>query len=88
MQSVTLLCVAIVQIRNVPIDVHARLKEQAAAAGLSLSDYLRGHLERLASERTWAQVAAEIRAAGPVSYTGPSSAELIREAREDAGRGE
>lgn len=39
-----------VQIRNVPEDVHRRLKSRAALAGLSLSDYLLRQV-REASER-------------------------------------
>jgi len=35
-----------IQIRNVPDDLHARLKARAALAGQSLSDYLLGELRR------------------------------------------
>jgi antitoxin FitA len=35
-----------IQIRNVPVDVHRRLKSRAALAGLSLSDYLLLELRR------------------------------------------
>jgi plasmid stability protein len=35
-----------VQIRNVPPDVHRKLKSRAALAGLSLSDYLLLELQR------------------------------------------
>jgi plasmid stability protein len=37
-----------IQIRNVPDDVHKLLRARAAAAGLSLSDYLLGELIRVA----------------------------------------
>ena len=37
-----------IQIRNVPDGVHARLKERAAAGGLSLSDYLKREVTRMA----------------------------------------
>jgi plasmid stability protein len=36
-----------IQIRNVPDDLHRRLKARAAMAGLTLSDYLKGELERV-----------------------------------------
>ncbi len=39
----------IIQIRNVPDDVHAELKARAAANGQSLSDYLLGHAVRVAA---------------------------------------
>jgi hypothetical protein len=37
-----------IQIRNVPDVVHTTLRTRAAAAGVSLSDYALGELERLA----------------------------------------
>jgi plasmid stability protein len=40
----------IIQIRNVPDDVHRTLRSRAAAAGMSLSDYALGELERVAQK--------------------------------------
>ena len=37
-----------IQIRHVPDRLHRRLKARAAASGMTLSDYLRGELERVA----------------------------------------
>jgi hypothetical protein len=37
-----------IQVRNVPDDVHRALRTRAAAAGVSLSDYALGELERAA----------------------------------------
>ena len=37
-----------IQIRNVPDGVHRALRTRAAAAGVSLSDYALGELERVA----------------------------------------
>jgi plasmid stability protein len=37
-----------IQVRNVPDDVHRTLRARAAAAGVSLSDYALGELERAA----------------------------------------
>lgn len=36
-----------IQIRNVPEEVHREVKARAARAGMSLSDYLRREVERL-----------------------------------------
>lgn len=36
------------QVRDVPDDVHAELRRRAAAAGMSLSDFTRQELTRLA----------------------------------------
>jgi hypothetical protein len=37
-----------IQVRNVPDDVHRTLRTRAAAAGVSLSDFALGELERVA----------------------------------------
>ncbi len=37
------------QVRNVPDDVHAELRRRAQAAGVSLSEYLLRELERIAA---------------------------------------
>ncbi|MHB8439208.1 MAG: FitA-like ribbon-helix-helix domain-containing protein [Acidimicrobiales bacterium] len=38
----------VIQIRNVPYDVHRVLRTRAAAAGVSLSDFALAELERVA----------------------------------------
>jgi plasmid stability protein len=47
-----------IQIRDVPEDVHRALRVRAAEAGLSLAEYLRRELERLAAQRSVAEVLA------------------------------
>jgi plasmid stability protein len=37
-----------IQVRDVPTEVHARLRRRAAQAGVSLSDYVRAELEVVA----------------------------------------
>lgn len=64
-----------IQIRNVPDDVHRTLRARAAAAGLSLSDYLLEDITRLAERPPVADV---IRRAA--SRSGGAEAELIVEA--------
>jgi plasmid stability protein len=51
-----------IQIRDVPDDVHATLRSRAAAAGMSMSEYLRGELIRTARQETIAEVMARARA--------------------------
>lgn len=51
-----------IQIRDVPDDVHATMRARAAAAGYSLSDYLRLEITRLARRATVADVLARIQA--------------------------
>jgi len=50
-----------IQIRNVPEKLHRKLKARAAAEGLTLSDYLREEIERLASKPTLKQWAQDVR---------------------------
>lgn len=50
------------QVRNLPDDVHARLKERAAAERMSLSDYVAAQLTSLVQYRTNAEIVAAARA--------------------------
>ena len=51
-----------IQIRNVPDDVHRTLKARASAAGMSLSDYIKRDLEQAASRPTLEEIDARIQA--------------------------
>lgn len=51
-----------IQIRNVPDEISAKLKAQAAAEGRSLSDYLLRELEQMAARPSRAQLIARIKA--------------------------
>lgn len=50
------------QVRNLPDDVHAKLKQRAKDAGMSLSDYVAGQLAELVKYRSNAEILAEARA--------------------------
>ena len=69
-----------IQVRDVPDDVHATLRTRAAAAGLSLSDYLRLEITRLARKPTVADVIARAR----TRHGGASREEIVAAVR--AGR--
>jgi plasmid stability protein len=69
-----------IQIRDVPHDVHRRLKSQAALAGQSLNEYLLARMSELARVPTIPELAERIRER--VAYEGPSSAALIRQDRD------
>lgn len=73
-----------VQVRAVPDEVHARLRSMAAAAGLSLSDYLLRELTELASRPPIAEV---LRRAAERSG-GASGPDIVEEIRRDRDRGE
>jgi plasmid stability protein len=68
------------QIRNVPDDLHRSLKERAAREGTTMSDLVLRELPRLAHKQSPQEVLARIRRREPVG--GPSAAELIREERD------
>ena len=71
-----------IQIRNVPDDLHARLTARAAAARMSLSDYLITELEHLAAQPTWRELGADAAAWPPADVTGEEVAAIIRRERE------
>ncbi|MGH2984565.1 MAG: FitA-like ribbon-helix-helix domain-containing protein [Solirubrobacterales bacterium] len=74
----------LVQVRDVPEEVHRTLKARAAAAGLSLSEYLRTVLARTAARPTPAELSARIEARGAVEPGEPSEVTVrsIRDAGE------
>ncbi len=69
-----------VQIRNVPDDVHLELKIRAAKAGMSLSDYLLAEVRKLVSKPTLEEWFDAVWADEPVEGDW-DAAELIREIR-------
>ena len=73
-----------VQIRNMPDDVHRKLKARAAEQGVSLSDYLLRLAERDASRPTIEELSERIRKRGRVKFSVPT-ADLIREMRDEIG---
>lgn len=50
-----------IQVRNVPDDIHRVLRTRAASAGISLSDFALGELERVAERPPVAEVLARAR---------------------------
>jgi len=70
-----------IQIRNVPPELHRELKSRAALAGMSLSDYLLGEIRQVAERPTTAQILARLRALPPVDLD-VSSADIIRAERD------
>ncbi len=58
-----------VQIRNVPDDLHRRLKSRAALEGKSLSEYLLGEFRQMAERPTDAEIRALLASREPVETT-------------------
>lgn len=77
---------ATIQIRDVPDEVHAEHQARAAAAGMSLQEYLKAELIEAARLRTPAEVVAEVaderRIRGDAGYSARSSASVIRADRD------
>jgi antitoxin FitA len=73
----------LVQIKGVPEEVHRALKSRAALRGQTLSDYLRGELERLARRPTPDELLALLDRDAPVGL-GDSSAAEVHRSRERA----
>ena len=69
-----------IQIRNVPDEVHRRLKSRAALAGLSMSDYVLREIEQVLSRPTRVEVFARIAELPPIELD-PPTAEVLREER-------
>ncbi len=71
-----------IQVRDVPEEIHAVLKSRAALEGMSLSDFLKRELEQLArrpSLREWLESSSQLK---PIAGS-PSAAEVIRQMRDE-----
>jgi len=74
------------QIRNVPDDLHRRLKARAAMSGMSLSDYALAELRRGMERPTRAELLEQL-ASRPVRKLRMSPTAAVRRDRDDrAGR--
>jgi plasmid stability protein len=71
-----------IQVRNVPDKVHRTLKMRAAAAGMSLSDYIKRDLVQTASGPSIEEIDARVRARGPSRVRARTIVEALREVRE------
>jgi plasmid stability protein len=73
--------ITMVQIRNVPVDFHRRLKARAAMEGMSMSDYILREMKKSLDVPTRQEVLDRIRArALPVDSV--NAAKIIREERD------
>jgi antitoxin FitA len=73
-----------IQIRNVPDDLHRELKMRAAAAGMSLSDYIKRELSRKSRKSTIREIRARSKGRSAAStLTSKDVVDTIREMRGD-----
>lgn len=70
-----------IQIRNVPDQLHRTLKARAANAGMSLSDYIKKELEKSAEQLTMKEWLELVSRNKPIR-TDRTAAEIIRELRD------
>ena len=71
-----------IQVRDVPPNVHRRLKARAAEQGRTLSELVREHLDDAAQRPTMAEMLDRLSAAEPVD-AGESSADSVRAGRDE-----
>jgi len=73
-----------IQIRNVPDDLHRDLKKRAALAGMSMSDYIKRELDRKSRKSTIKEIRERSRgrSAGSTLST-QKIVDIIRESRGD-----
>jgi hypothetical protein len=73
-----------IQIRNVPDDLHRELKMRAAAAGMSMSDYIKRELGRRSRKSTIKEIGARSQGRSKESSLTPQDVvDTIREMRGD-----
>jgi antitoxin FitA len=70
-----------IQIRNVPDEIHQALKIRAAKEGMSLSDFLRREVTRVAEKPSLDEILERIRRRGPTGEPFDSAA-AVRELRD------
>ena len=67
-----------IQIRNVPDDLHRTLKVRAAKAGMTLSDYLLSEIEQVAAKPTMEEWLERVAKLEPVEVDEPPEATIRR----------
>jgi antitoxin FitA len=70
-----------IQIRNVPEELHRKLKSRAALAGMSLSDYLLAELRQVAEWPTPAELRERLARLSPTNPV-PPPADAVRAERD------
>lgn len=70
-----------IQIRDVPDQVHSVLKARAAREGMSLSDYLKRELERTVEQPSLQEWLERVKQAKPIPLK-QSTEQMIRELRD------
>jgi plasmid stability protein len=72
-----------IQVRNVPDEMHRALKTSAAAEGISLSDYIKRELGGITAKASLDEIDERVRARGPSKVKRESIIRILRESRGD-----
>jgi plasmid stability protein len=72
-----------IQVRNVPDEMHRALKASAAAEGISLSDYIKRELGGITAKAGLEEIDARVRARGPSKVRRETILRVLRESRGD-----
>ncbi len=72
-----------IQVRNVPDEMHRALKMSAAAEGMSLSDYIKRELGGITAKAGFDEIDARVRARGTSNVKRESILRILRESRGD-----
>ena len=67
-----------IQIRNVPEELHRKLKTRAASSGMSLSDYLLSEIEQVAEKPTMSEWLERVRSREPIKPDEPPDVTIRR----------
>jgi antitoxin FitA len=67
-----------IQIRNVPDELHRKLKVRAAERGMTLSDYLLTEVEQVADKPTLAELMARLGSEEPATLDEPPEVTIRR----------
>jgi plasmid stability protein len=70
-----------IQVRNVPDNLHRSLKAKAALAGMSLSDFLLAEIRQLAERPTMVELRERLRRRSPMVLP-VSAAQAVRRERD------
>jgi hypothetical protein len=70
-----------IQVRNVPDNLHRTLKAHAALSGMSLSDFLLAEIRRLADRPTIAELRERMRSRASINVQ-VSAAAFVRQERD------
>ena len=74
-----------IQVRNVPDDLHRELMRRAGLHGQALTDYVQDILEREVAKPDRTELLERILRRKPIDLGGLTAADLIHEARREAG---